>query len=127
MLWEEEKLGEGEMEITYFTEEEFEERMKTHTIMLNDEKVTFQSKGYEQELIYLDESGEVVVEEYKEPNAETRAICQHTYANGIVSNHVKNSNGGCTTTYYRVVVCTKCNYVKSKTYYKSENSDVCTH
>lgn len=127
VLWETEELGDSEMELVFYTEEGFEKEQNMHTVDINGEMITYESKGYEQELVYLDENGEIVVTEYKEPEAETRAVCSHTYTSGIASTHVKNSNGGCTTTYYKVTICSKCGYVKSKTYYKTETSDVCTH
>lgn len=126
-LWEVEEIEGSEIEVTIYTEEEFEKLQKMHMVEINGEMITYESKGYEQELIYLDENGEVIVEEYKAPEAETRATCQHTYTTGLQTVHTKNSSGGCTITYYKVTVCTKCNYVKSKTVYNTVTSAVCTH
>ena len=127
MIWEVEELGNSETEVVFFTDEMFEEEMQKRTVIIDGEKITYESKGYEQEFIYVDKNGQIVVEEYQEPMAETKAICQHTYATGVQTVHQKKADGSCTITYYKVVACTKCGYIKSKSVYNQITSAVCTH
>lgn len=125
VTWEVEELGDSETEIVFLTEEMFEKEL--NTVEIEGNEIIYESKGYEQEIIYVDENGQVVVEKYQTPMAGTKAICQHTYANGIQTIHQKKASGGCTTTYYNVVVCTNCGYVKSKSMCGKLEKPTCNH
>lgn len=67
------------------------------------------------------------MEEYQELPVKVKAVCQHIYVNGIKTVHQKNASGGCTTTYYTVVVCKECGYIKSKSVCGTFVKPTCTH
>lgn len=91
VIWETEEIDGTEAEVILYTMEDFEKIEKTRTVELNGEQVSYETKGAAQELIYLDENGEAVVMEYKEPTAETKASCSHTYSEGILTDHKKTA------------------------------------
>lgn len=127
VIWKVDELGDSETEIIFMTEEMFEETINQRIVVIDGEKITYESKGYEQEFIYIDEGGNVIVEEWEEAVGEPKESCKHIYMNGMKTVHQKNADGGCTITYYTVVKCKNCGYVKSTTYYKSESTDKCLH
>lgn len=111
----------------FFTDEMFEEEMQKRTVIIDGEKITYKTEGYEKEFVYIDENGQIVVEECQEGTVSAKATCQHNYVSGTQIVHVKNSNNGCTLTYYTLVKCKICGYVKSKKVYDVEKHSVCTH
>lgn len=127
MIWEVEELGNSETEVVFFTDEMFEEEMQKRTVIIDGEKITYKTEGYEKEFVYIDENGQIVVEECQEGTVSAKATCQHNYVSGTQIVHVKNSNNGCTLTYYTLVKCKICGYVKSKKVYDVEKHSVCTH
>lgn len=56
-----------------------------------------------------------------------RADCKHTFQIKEFYNHIPNNSGGCTITKYRVKICTKCNYIQSKTILNTISYDKCPH
>ena len=127
MIWEVEELGNSETEVVFFADEMFEEEMQKRTVIIDGEKITYKTEGYEKEFVYIDENGQIVVEECQEGTVSAKATCQHNYVSGTQIVHVKNSNNGCTLTYYTLVKCKICGYVKSKKVYDVEKHSVCTH
>lgn len=125
VVWETEEIDSLETEITFWPEELAAKQQCTVTI--NGEEVAYESKGYDKELIYVDENGKVVVEEFKENGAEARVLCIHNYVNAVATEHKKYDDGSCKTTYYNVVACTKCSKISSKTAYNVQTNKVCSH
>jgi len=108
----------------YITEEELDKPME---VELDGKLVPFEFLGYEQDIIYLNEAGNVVIKEYTEQAVAERAFCSHSYTTGYLRRHVANGSGGCTITVYKVEYCTKCNAVKNETVYHTETNTVCNH
>ncbi len=53
--------------------------------------------------------------------------CSHIFLDGTLSTHQKNINGGCTVVNYTARMCTKCNYLKSKTFLSEMKYATCPH
>ena len=117
---------EPSMDITemYITEEELNKPME---VELDGRMVPLELLGCEQEIIYLDEGGNVVIEEYTGPAEVERILCNHSYTTGYRCVHMKSSSGGCTATIYKTEYCTKCNTIRNETYVSSTNYAVCPH
>jgi len=114
------------MDVTemYITEEELNKPME---VELDGKLVPFELLGYEQDIIYLDEAGNVVIKEYMGQAAAERASCSHSYTTGYRRIHAADGSGGCTITIYKVEYCTKCNAIKNDTVYCTETDTVCNH
>ena len=125
VIWEVDELGDSETEIVFLTDEMYEEFRLTNWVEIDGEKVSYITKGYDKEFVYIDEDNQIVVEEYKEGTAEEKAACQHCYVSGIDSEHEKRSDGGCVTTYYSVVKCKICKNIKSKSFFDTVTSTFC--
>ncbi|MBO5199039.1 MAG: M56 family metallopeptidase [Lachnospiraceae bacterium] len=54
-------------------------------------------------------------------------FCIHTYGNGIMEEHFLHDDGSCTTNYYDVIYCTKCNHVDSAIFSYYTFMSVCQH
>ena len=87
VTWEVEEFGDFETEIVFLTEEMFEKEL--NTVEIEGNEIIYESKGYEQEIIYVDENSQVIVEEYQELPVKVKAVCQHIYVNGIKTVHQK--------------------------------------
>lgn len=108
----------------YITEEELNKPIE---VELDGRMVPFEFLGCEQEIIYLDEEGNVVIEEYAEQTGAERILCSHSYTTGYRRVHIKNGSGGCTVTIYKTEYCTKCNAIRNETVYGTETHTVCRH
>lgn len=53
--------------------------------------------------------------------------CQHEYIDGIVSEHIRNSYGGCKINYYSAQMCTKCGEMKKVKHITMTRYRVCLH
>lgn len=60
-------------------------------------------------------------------NSSMRAVCNHSYKSQRIQQLIPASNGGCTVEIYIANVCTKCNYVKSRTFENSHSYANCLH
>lgn len=56
-----------------------------------------------------------------------RVACIHSYGNGYIKMHHKNSDGSCKTDYYLADLCSKCGDAKNKRYSHTETSTKCIH
>ena len=72
----------------------------------------------EEEILFIDEEGNV----YYNNGSQTYSTCTHTYVEGLLALHNKNSNGSCRTEYFDGKRCSKCgdlvygDHVKTVTY-----------
>lgn len=73
---------------------------------------------------FVDESGNVY--EVKE-GVETNAVCAHEYISGVLQQHVKNGDGGCTVYYYNALRCSKCGMISNKELLGSSYQAKCPH
>ena len=72
----------------------------------------------------LTDEGEIIV---LKTSAAVRAACkQHTYKSGTLKKHRPNGKG-CTVDTYNSIYCTKCHFVKNKTFYSSLTYKICPH
>lgn len=61
-------------------------------------------------------------------NVENRRICIHDYSvPGTVTEHKKNSNGGCTIKRFEALICAKCNAVQQKNLISTTTYENCPH
>lgn len=60
-------------------------------------------------------------------SASAYSTCSHTYVNGTQKTHNRNSSGGCVVTTYKVQYCSKCKYIKSKSFWYNVPYDKCPH
>lgn len=95
-------------------------------IELGEESVMFKSEGYQKEMFYIDEEGNLVVEEIGENGASTMSICAHSYVDKKIAYHIKAGNG-CTIKIYDAKICQKCGKIKSKTLYETRTYAKCSH
>ena len=72
----------------------------------------------------LTDDGEIIV---LKTSGTVRAACkQHTYKSGTLKKHRPNGKG-CTVDTYNSIYCTKCHFVKNKTFYSSLTYKLCPH
>ncbi len=102
-------------DINVFMTEDYERNIEINTeLHFNDEINS----------LFIDENNDVYpIEE----DAESYALCNHTYVSGIVSKHTKFSDGSCITNYYEGQRCTKCGAIITGSFIKSTTYAVCPH
>lgn len=75
--------------------------------------------------IFIDENG--INYSASDSEISPQAYCVHSYVNGTINEHKKNSNGGCTITTYNAKRCSKCGYVVKGSYISSLSYEKCPH
>ena len=83
--------------ITYFNES---------SIVSSDEEYFKHTDSY-----FITDNGKIIMIEPKD--IQTRSSCSHTFVNGTLKKHIRNSKGGCSVKTYKGKICTKCNYTKN--------------
>ena len=127
-IWMETEASDFDTEMTtmYIGGEEYKEQQEDlMEVELNGKLVPFEYLGNEKEIIYLDEDGNAVIEEYQEQNA--RILCNHTYTDGYLRHHIEYKDGGCKIEMYKVVYCTKCGTLKSQVLDFTSTFVTCPH
>ncbi len=56
-----------------------------------------------------------------------KVTCIHNFQTRYLLEHASNNNGGCSVKKYKVSICTKCTYIKSKTYQNTVSYAKCPH
>lgn len=74
---------------------------------------------------FVDERGNIY--SVSPQDTEVYVVCQHQYVSGIYKKHVKDSNGGCTTTLYSASRCSLCGNVVVGEELGTNYLKVCTH
>lgn len=93
--------------LTFETEEEINtDFSKSNTVF----------EGEDGSIWYIDEDA-----------ASPYAFCSHSFVNGTVKTHHKNSDGSCIVKAYKGRICTKCNYVEANELISTTTYAVCTH
>jgi len=129
-VWIEEESVNFEAKTTtmYIDEKEYENQQKILVeVELDGKTVPFDFLGNEQEIIYLDEEGNAVIKEYQEQAETARILCNHTYTNGYLRNHIAYKDGSCMVKIYKAEYCTKCGTVKSQVLDSSTTYVTCPH
>lgn len=75
----------------------------------------------------IDENG--IIYEIKDLDSSGRIDCVHNYvdSNMILTNHIKNNNGGCTTTKYTTKKCIICGSVIEVDKISTTTYEKCPH
>lgn len=129
-IWIEESSVDFESETTtmYIDEKEYENQQEIlMEVVLDGKIVPFDYLGNEQEIIYLDEEGNVTIKEFQEQTENARILCNHTYTNGYLRNHIAHKDGSCTVKIYKVEYCTKCGTLKSQILDSTSTFVTCPH
>lgn len=79
-------------------------------------------------IFFVTETAEVYYDVYTEQGEyQTYGSCSHTYTSGVITEHIKNSSGGCKVDYYDGKCCNKCGYVVYGDFIKSVSYGTCPH
>lgn len=85
----------------------------------NSEKILF-------DRYFIDSVG--IISEIKESNSSERVLCKHDYSiPGILRNHTKNSNGGCTVTEFDAMKCSICGSILAGDIISTTTYTKCPH
>lgn len=72
--------------------------------------------------VFMDNEGNIY-----DTTGVDRAICFHSWVDTTYWEHIRNSDGGCTTYYYDAKRCSKCGSIKDTVYKNTVTFAICTH
>lgn len=74
---------------------------------------------------FITDNGEVII--IKPTDIQVHAGCLHTFVNGTLKEHFRDSKGGCSVKIYEGKICTKCNYTKKLLLENTATYSPCSH
>ena len=90
------------------------------SIVSSDEEYFKHTDSY-----FVTDNGKIIMIEPKD--IQTRSSCSHTFVNGTLKKHIRNSKGGCSVKTYKGTICTKCNYTKNLALESTTTYTHCPH
>ena len=74
---------------------------------------------------FITYNGEIIAVE--PTDIQVLANCSHTFVNGTLKKHLRNSRGGCSVKTYKGKICKKCNYTKNLSLESTVTYSPCQH